>query len=196
MSAPVVPPLPPQAPMRRSRFGSALARALLRLCGWRLAGEFPDVPRLVVIGAPHSSYWDGVLGLLMKVALGADIGIMIKRELLDGPLGMLLRPLGAVPIDRSAATDVVTQMAARFATLPRMWLAITPEGTRKPVTRWKSGFVRIARAAEVPILPVFFDYPHKRFVLGEPVMPSGDDAADMTRIRGLFAGCRGRHRSV
>jgi 1-acyl-sn-glycerol-3-phosphate acyltransferase len=192
----VVPPLPPLAPRIDSRFWPWLCRGLLRMGGWRLLGEFPDVAKLVVIGAPHSSYWDGVWGLLMKVALGVDVNIMIKREVLHSPLGLILRPIGLIAIDRGAATDVVSQMAARFARKPTMWLGITPEGTRKPVVQWKSGFLRIATAAGVPILPVFFDYPGKTFILGKPVYPSGDLVADMAAIRALFRGYHGKYRDT
>jgi 1-acyl-sn-glycerol-3-phosphate acyltransferase len=123
---------------------------------------------------------------------------MIKRELLDSPLGIILRPLGLIPIDRGAATDIVQQMAARFARQERMWLGITPEGTRRRVTQWKSGFLRIAHAANVPILPVFIDYPSKSFTLGQPVILGEDerDEVAMARIRALFRGYRGRHHDV
>ncbi|WP_329743572.1 1-acyl-sn-glycerol-3-phosphate acyltransferase [Dyella sp. A6] len=171
-------------------------RHLLRLSGWRLVGELPDEPRLVVIGAPHSSNWDGVWGLMMKIALNIDVNIMIKREVMDSPLGIILRPLGLIPIDRKAAINIVGQMKKRFAEHERMWLGITPEGTRKAVTQWKSGFLRIAHAADVPILPVFFDYPSKTFTLGTPVRATGDFDADMARIRGLFRNARGKHRNA
>jgi len=192
----VVPPLPPQAPRIDSRFWPWLCRGLLRLSGWRLLGEFPNLPKLIVIGAPHSSYWDGVWGLLMKVAIGVDVNIMIKREVLQSPLGLILRPIGLIAIDRGAATDVVSQMTARFARKPSMWLGITPEGTRKPVTHWKTGFLRIAYAANVPVLPVFFDYPSKTFTLGEPFFPSSDLEADMLAIRALFRGYHGKYRDT
>lgn len=192
----VVPPLPPQAPRIDSRFWPWLCRGLLRLCGWRLLGEFPNLPKLIVIGAPHSSYWDGVWGLLMKVAIGVDVNIMIKREVLQSPLGLILRPIGLIAIDRGAATDVVSQMTTRFARKPSMWLGITPEGTRKPVTLWKTGFLRIAYAANVPVLPVFFDYPSKTFTLGEPFYPSSNLEADMIAIRALFRGYHGKYRDT
>lgn len=194
----VVPPLPPQVPRINSCFWPWLCRGLLRLGGWQLKGELPDMAKLVVIGAPHSSNWDGVWGLLMKVGLGIDISIMIKREVLDSPLGIILRPLGLIPIDRGAATDIVGQMANRFARKERMWLGITPEGTRKKVTHWKSGFLRIARAAKVPILPVFIDYRSKSFTLGIPLTLGAHERDEdaMTRIRALFKDYRGKLHDV
>ena len=196
MREPILPSVPPQVPRLHSRFWPWLMRGVLRLSGWRLLGELPDVPKLIIIGAPHSSYWDGVWGLIMKVALGADIKVMIKREVLDSPLGWILRPLGLIGINRKAAINVVGQMVRRFADHPRMWLGITPEGTRKHVKHWKSGFLRIAREAEVPILPVFLDYPTKTFTLGVPVRATDDTEADMQAIRALFRGYRGKHRNT
>jgi 1-acyl-sn-glycerol-3-phosphate acyltransferase len=196
MSPAILPPVPPQAPRLNSRFWPWLMRGILRLSGWRLLGSLPDVPKLIIIGAPHSSYWDGVWGLLMKIGLGIDVNIMIKREVLDGPLGLVLRPIGMIPINRSAALNVVGQMVQRFGERERMWLGITPEGTRKRVQHWKSGFLRIAREAGVPILPVFIDYPSRTFTLGPLQRATDDHEADMARIRALFRGYRGKHRDT
>jgi 1-acyl-sn-glycerol-3-phosphate acyltransferase len=99
-----------------------------------------------------------------------------------------------VPIDRKAATDAVGQMVARFATRDKMWLGIAPEGTSKPVEQWKSGFLRIARKAGVPIVPIFINYPTKTFTVGALIETTGDTEADMTRIRAMFAGYKGKHR--
>ncbi len=194
MSGLELPAVPPQAPRTGGRFWPWLARVLLRLSGWRLVGTLPDCPKLILIGAPHSSYWDGVWGLMFKVALRLDIKIMIKREVLDGPLGLILKPLGMIGIDRGAAIGVVEQMVEHFRRRPRLWLGITPEGTRRAVTQWKSGFLRIARAADVPILPVFIDYPSKTFTLGPLQQATDDPDADMARIRALFRGYHGKHR--
>ena len=196
MSHPVVPPTPPSAPQLRSRFWPWFSRGVLRLCGWRLAGQLPDVPKLILIGAPHSSYWDGLWGLLMKIGAGIEVNIMIKREVLDGPLGIVLRPIGMIPINRKAALNVVGQMVERFRQRDRMWLGITPEGTRKQVTHWKSGFLRIAHEADVPIQTIFIDYPTKTFTLGPVVRATGDHDADMEKIRTLFAPYRGKHRNA
>src|SRR5690625_313288 len=122
-------PRPSARPTRMPGFADnpwrRACRALLRLGGWSLDGELPDCARLVLIGAPHSSWWDGVWGLLMKVGLGANVHFMIKRELFQGPLGWLLHALGGVPIDRHAAAGVVEQMVARFARSDALWLLIT-----------------------------------------------------------------------
>jgi 1-acyl-sn-glycerol-3-phosphate acyltransferase len=196
VSAPVLPPIPPQAPKLNSRFWPWLSRSLLRLSGWRLLGQLPDVPKVIIIGAPHSSYWDGIWGLMMKIGLGININVMIKREVLDGPLGIILRPIGMIPINRGAALNVVGQMVERFRTHEKMWLGITPEGTRKKVQQWKSGFLRIANEAQVPIQPVFIDYPTKTFTLGPLVHASDNPEADMASIRALFRPYRGKHRNT
>jgi 1-acyl-sn-glycerol-3-phosphate acyltransferase len=196
MSTPMLPPAPPEAPKLKSKFWPWLARCLLRLSGWKLLGELPNERKLIIIGAPHSSYWDGYYGLLMKIGLGVDINIMIKREVLEGPLGIILRPIGMIAINRSAALNVVDQMVQRFREKDRMWLGITPEGTRKKVKQWKSGFLRIAHDANVPIQTLFLDYPSKTFTFG-PVVRATDDAdADMVKIRELFTPYRGKHRNA
>jgi 1-acyl-sn-glycerol-3-phosphate acyltransferase len=195
VSEPILPPVPAQAPQLNSRFWPWLMRCLLRLSGWRLLGQLPDLPKLIIIGAPHSSYWDGVWGLMMKIGLGININIMIKREVLDGPLGIILRPIGLIPINRSAALNVVGQMVKRFEEHERMWLGITPEGTRKHVKQWKSGFLRIAHDANVPVQTLFIDYPSKTFTLGPLVHASDDPDADMTTIRAMFRPYRGKHRN-
>jgi 1-acyl-sn-glycerol-3-phosphate acyltransferase len=188
--------LPPRMPQMRDGWQRALCRFVLRLCGWSLVGEFPDVPRLVLIAAPHSSWWDGVWGLLMKVAIGADVHFMAKQELFRGPLGGLLRRLGGMAIDRATTKGVVEQMIDQFAHRDALWLGIAPEGTRKPVTRWKSGFWHIAHDAGVPVLPVYFHYPDKVIGVGPPFDTSDDMEADLLRLRAFYAPFKGKHRDV
>ena len=109
---------------------------MLRLCGWSLVGEFPDVPRAVLIAAPHSSWWDGVWGLLMKVGIGADVQFMGKQELFRGPLGSLLRRLGGMPIDRGAAKGMVEQMVDQFRQREASGWASPPKAR---ASRWHAG---------------------------------------------------------
>ena len=180
----------PQDPRRR------LCGWILERGGWHMAGAFPDLPRAVLIAAPHSSWWDGVWGLLFKVALGIDIAFMGKRELFRGPLGWLLRQLGGFPIERQAAHGLVEQVARRFDSERRFWIGIAPEGTRKPVARWRSGFWHIARSAGVPIVPVAFDYPSRSIVVGAPFTPGPDLEADLAALRAFYAPFRGRTRGI
>ena len=188
--------LPPHMPHLRDGLRRRLCRSVLHLCGWSLVGEFPDTPKLVLIVAPHSSWWDGIWGLLMKTAIGADVHFMGKRELFRGPLGALLRKLGGIPIDRSADMGVVEQMTARFDQPQALWLGIAPEGTRRHVPQWKSGFWRIAHDAGVPIFPAAFNYPDKTIRLGPLLHTTNDMAADTARLRAFYAPFQGKYHGV
>ena len=187
-------PLPPNAPRTPSnRFTRALGRAILRLGGWRMVGAFPDIPKLVLIGAPHSSNWDGIWGFAAKLALGLDLKVLGKHQLFWWPLGVLLRGLGVIAVDRTAAHGVVDQAAALLRTNDKFWFGLAPEGTRKPVERWKPGFWKIAKAAGVPILPAYFHYPDRIIGVG-PLFEAGDDMqADIDRIRAWYRPWQGKH---
>lgn len=191
-----LPAMPPSAPQFRQNAWRRLCAALLQACGWRLVGELPDRSKLVLIAAPHSSWWDGVWGLLCRSALGLDVSFMAKRELFAGPLGWLLRRAGGIPIERSQSSGVVEQMTDRFASRERLWLGIAPEGTRKRVTKWKNGFWHIAHKAGVPILPVYFDYPSRTIGLGPLFEPTDDIAADLAALHAFYAPWRGKHRGT
>jgi len=188
--------LPAQMPRLPDSWQRKACRALLRLCGWRLVGSFPDAPKAVLIVAPHSSWWDGVWGLMLKAGIGADVHFMGKQELFRGPLGSLLRRLGGMPVDRNATKGVVEQMVEQFQKRERFWLGIAPEGTRKSVTRWKSGFWHIAHEAGVPIVTAWFNYPDKTIGIGPLFETSGDMAADLQRLRAFYAPFKGKHRNV
>jgi 1-acyl-sn-glycerol-3-phosphate acyltransferase len=189
--------LPPNVPRTPSRpWLRKLARGLLRLGGWRMVGRFPDLEKVVLIGAPHSSNWDGIWGYLAKFALGLDLHVLAKRELFWWPLGTVLRRLGVIPVDRAAARGLIEQVVERFEREERFWLGIAPEGTRKRVERWKPGFWKIASAAGVPVLPAYFHYPDKVIGIGEPFQLSGDMDADIARIRAWYAPWQGKHHGV
>lgn len=186
--------LPPNAPrLRRNALGRTLGRTILRLGGWRMVGAFPDIPKLVLIGAPHSSNWDGVWGFAAKLALGLDIRILGKQELFWWPLGTILGWLGVIAVDRQAAHGVVEQLAARIVEADRLWFGLAPEGTRKPVQRWKTGFWKIAHAADVPVLPAYFHYPDKIIGIGPPFVLSDDMDADLSRIRTWYRPWQGKY---
>lgn len=193
----IVLPLPPNAPrLRPNRFTRWLGRTILKAGGWRMVGAFPDIPKLVLIGAPHSSNWDGIWGFAAKLAIGLDLKVLGKRELFWWPLGALLAWLGVIAVDRSAAHGVVEQLAQRMGQSDRFWFGLTPEGTRKPVERWKSGFWKIAKAAGVPVLPAYFHYPERIIGVGPLFHLTDDMAADMARIRSWYRPWQGKHHGV
>ena len=193
----VVLPLPPRAPrVEDNPFARWLGRTILRLGGWRMEGEFPDLPRLVLIGAPHSSNWDGLWGLAAKLALGLDLRILGKHQLFWWPLSLLLDRLGVIAVNRDAAQGVTEQAAAMIRAGDRYWFGLAPEGTRKPVPRFKYGFWKIAKGAGVPVLPAYFDYPRKVIGIGPPFELGDDMDADIRRIQQWYAPWRGKNRSV
>ena len=194
---PVVPPVPANVPhVGGSGFVRWLGRTVLRLGGWRVVGPIPDLRKAVVIAAPHSSNWDGLWGLAAKMALGIEARILGKDKLFWWPLGTVLRRLGVVPLDRSSPQGTVGQAVAMIQGSERIWFALAPEGTRKPVKEWKSGFIRIARMAQVPIVPAYFHYPDKVIGFGAPFHTSGDDAADMAAVRRWYRPWIGRNRGT
>ena len=189
-------PLPPQVPRAGRGRAQRLAQWLLERAGWKLSGQFPDAPRVIVLGAPHSSWWDGIWGLLVVIAIDVDMAILGKRELFFWPLSSLLRWIGVMPVDRGATNGIVGQMTERFAQHERLWIGIAPEGTRKKMAKWKTGFWHVARAANVPVLPIAFHYPDKLITVGELFETSVDVDADIARLREFYLPFQGKHRGI
>jgi 1-acyl-sn-glycerol-3-phosphate acyltransferase len=188
---PEVPVLGPSVPQRGNALSRALGRAGLALLRFRFEGKIPDVPRLVMIVAPHTSNWDFVVGVCAKLALGLRGRFMAKHTLFRGPFGWVLRWLGGIPVDRRAPGGTVESAIDEMRAARQLYLVVTPEGTRKRTPAWKSGFYRIAQAAGVPILPVAFDY-RKRAISFAPIFqPSGDYEADLPALRASFEASMG-----
>ncbi len=193
---PVVPALPPNAPRQGNALARAFGRTILRLGGWRIEGEFPDLERFVIIVAPHSSAWDAFWGIAGLLALGVRITFMAKAEAFRGPLGWLLRRIGGVPVDRQQAQGAVEQAVARLQMPGPTWFLLAPEGTRKRVEHWKSGFWHIASNAQVPVMQAAFHYPEKTMVLGPLLTPGPDLDTDMARVREWYRPWVGKHRGT
>lgn len=173
-------------PRRGGPITRAFGRLFLRLLGWRIVGALPDVPKLVVIAAPHRSNWDFVVGLAAKFAMGLDASFLGKHTLFRPPFGALFRFWGGIPVDRTSSNDTVAQVVAQFAARSQLVLAIAPEGTRKPGASWKTGFWHIARGARVPILPVAFDRA-RRVIHFLPVVEPYDLEADLRALKARYA---------
>jgi 1-acyl-sn-glycerol-3-phosphate acyltransferase len=158
---------------------AALARLILKVCGWK-EGKTPplEVKQLVCIAAPHTSNWDYVWMMLYVQMWGMKIRWMGKQSLFEGPLGPLLKLTGGIGIDRSKANNTVDAMAAEFQTHDHLWLVIPAAGTRGRKDYWKSGFYAIAAAAGVPICPAVLDY-DKREARFEPLIDSSGSVGEV-----------------
>jgi len=170
----------------------SIARLILRLGGWTMVGEVPPLARAVFIAAPHTSNWDGFWFLAYKLALNVEVRFLAKDTLFWWPLGPVLSAMGALPIDRRDAATIVPQLVAAFAASDHLFLALAPEGTRKRVPYWKTGFYRIAKAAGVPIVLAFIDYRQKRLGIG-PTLPDDTTMADdLATIQAFYAQFKGK----
>lgn len=170
-----------------------LARKILQLSGWTMSSGAPDVPKAVIIAAPHTSNWDGFWAMTYIVAVRLDVKFFAKRSLFWFPLGNVLRLLGGVPLDRGRAGSAVDQAVELFEQNDSVYFGLAPEGTRADVPYWKSGFYRIAVAADVPVVPGFLDFGTRRIGFGAAITLSGDQDADLEKFRAVYEDIKGRH---
>jgi 1-acyl-sn-glycerol-3-phosphate acyltransferase len=168
------------------------ARLILWLGGWQAVGDIPDEPKAVFIAAPHTSNWDGIWALTYKVAVGLDIKYFGKESLFWFPLGSLLRGLGGIPLDRSRAGSAVQQAVSMFEKEDSFYFGLAPEGTRALSDGWKTGFYRIAKAANVPVFLGILDFDNKRIGITGRVDLTDDMDADLKYIADFYADIKGR----
>lgn len=196
--ASIILPMPPQAPRAGTRaWERRVATWVLRAGGWRMRGALPDLPKAVLIAAPHSSNWDGIWIYFAATAMGLDISILGKEVLFKIPvLSFVLRRYGGIPAVAAVGDTMFDQTVRLLQQSDRCWVGIAPEGTRKQVARWRIGFWKIASAADVPIVPVYLHYPDK--VIG--VMPvfhtSGNMQADIAQLRESYRPWQGKHHGI
>lgn len=163
-----------------------------KLMGWQLVGDFPQVAKAVFIVVPHTSWLDFFLGLLVRRVWQEEINFIGKKSLFKFPFGWYFKWMGGAAIDRSKSSDAVSAIANVFREKKKFRLALSPEGTRKKVTEWKTGFYYIAKAAGVPIVMVAFDYGKKRIVISKPHVPTADKEEDFKLYKSFFKGVNGK----
>jgi 1-acyl-sn-glycerol-3-phosphate acyltransferase len=180
-------------PLRHSPALRALGRVALRLAGWRIVGELPSIPKFVIVVAPHTSNWDFPIGVAAMFALDLDVTWLGKDSLFRGPHARVLRWLGGRPVKRDAPEGLVAEVAAAVRDESRFILALAPEGTRRRVDQWKTGFYRIAEAAGVPIVPVWLDWQRHEIGIGHPLMPAGAMEAEVAALQSQYHPQMARH---
>lgn len=170
----------------RNALAEALGHAVFRLMGWRIEGQLPPLDKFVVIGAHHTSNWDFVLFIAAKFILRLNARWFGKHSIFRWPFGALMRYWGGIPIRRHLKLNTVEQAIEAFAEHRQFILVLSPEGTRRKVERWKSGFYHIAWGAGVPIVPAALDFQHRRIVIGAPFQPTGNEEADLRQLLAFY----------
>jgi 1-acyl-sn-glycerol-3-phosphate acyltransferase len=176
-----------------ARMVRAVLLFLYKRRGWRAVGVPPAKHRFVMIAAPHTSNWDFPYYLGLTQTLGVHTHFMAKKSLFRWPFAGFMDQVGGVPVDRSAAKDMVDQMIAEFARRDDFVLTIAPEGTRDQVKAWRTGFYRIACGAGVPILCGYMDYATLTGGIGPIIVPTGDYDTDMVPVFAFYKSITGKH---
>jgi 1-acyl-sn-glycerol-3-phosphate acyltransferase len=176
-----------------SRLLEALILRFFRAMGWTATAVRPLPRKAVIIAAPHTSNWDFIYYIGLTRELGIETSFMAKRQLFRWPLGNFMREMGGVEVNREKGGNYVQAMIDEFNRRDDFLLTIAPEGTRKSVGQWKTGFYHIALGAKVPMIIGMMDYAKKSGGLGIAIMPTGDYAADMAKVEEFYRSCTPRH---
>lgn len=168
-------------------------RILTRWMGFKIDVDQPIPPKFIIALAPHTSNWDFVIAILYRRAFGVKCQFMIKKAWFFWPLGYLMRAIGGIPVERGKRTNLIDQMVKVARESKTFGLTITPEGTRKPVRKWKQGFYQIGLKADLPILLFKLDYEKKLITCNKTIRPNGNVDEQMKEIKAYYKDCKGKH---
>jgi 1-acyl-sn-glycerol-3-phosphate acyltransferase len=172
----------------------ALSKWILKTLRWKILGAetLLSIPKFIIIAAPHTSNWDFPLGLLVRKASSLDlVKYLGKSSLFKWPFGWIFKSLGGFPVDRSKSTNMVQSYVDVFNRYERFAIVLAPEGTRRKVDHFKTGFYFIAKGAKVPIIPCQFDWEHREVRFLEPFIPTDDAERDLDYLESLFKNVKG-----
>ncbi|KAF7774400.1 hypothetical protein PCIT_a0836 [Pseudoalteromonas citrea] len=178
--------IPKTIPRTHSPIGRFLGSTILKVLGWRIKGAFPNEAKFIAAVAPHTSNWDFVIAIAVKLKLGLRVKFLGKHSIFVGPFGYLLKKMGGIAIDRRAAHGVVEQITQQFNQQDALVLGIAPEGTRKYAPHWKTGFLHMANAANVPVVPMLLDYRSKTFFVLPVLTVNNNIDYELTRVKKQF----------
>jgi 1-acyl-sn-glycerol-3-phosphate acyltransferase len=167
---------------------------LCRLLGWKIINDFPHhLDKYIIIAGPHTSNWDFPLAVSAKFAKKLKVSFIGKHTLFNPPFGFLFRALGGQPVDRTKSTNLVDSIIDVFNKEDKFVFALSPEGTRKKVSKWKTGFYHVALGANVPIVMATLDFGRKQVLIEEPYYPTGDKAVDFAHFHNFFKDVQGKN---
>ena len=169
----------------------------IKILGWKIVGNTnfskDTVKKAVIIGAPHTSNIDFFVSLFLRKITGVKTNFIVKKELFTWPLGLYFKAIGGFPIDRTSGQDKVKAIAKLFLNKKEFRLSLSPEGTRKKVDKWKTGFYYIAKEANVPIIMFTFDFKNKQNNISEPFYPTDNMEDDINKMREFYKGIVGKN---
>ncbi len=164
-----------------------------KILGWKFVGAFPkELKKCVIIGAPHTSWHDFYLGVFFRDIQDISLNFVGKKSLFDSVFGWFFRAMGGFPVDRSKRTNLVDAIVDIFHEKEEFRLAISPEGTRKKVEQWKTGFYYIAKGANVPVVMITFDFGQKQIAISEPYFLTEDKEKDFEYFHKFYDGVLGK----
>ena len=164
-----------------------IARFIWWLIGWKVIGDLPwHEKKYIIIVAPHSSNWDFIIGILARTIVGFDSKFLGKKSLFKAPFGWFFKLMGGYPVDRSKSTNLVDQVVNIYNEHDKFVISIAPEGTRKNVGEWKTGFYHIAVGAKIPIVRSMIDWNKKQVQFFEPFWTTGNIEEDIIKLKSVF----------
>ncbi len=165
-----------------------------RLMGWKISGAFDtNIKKCVIAVMPHTCNLDFFIGLLVRGIVNQEMNFVGKKELFVFPFGYYFKSIGGAPLDRTGGKNLVDSIVDIFNSRTVFRLGIAPEGTRKKVTELRTGFYYIALKANVPIIPVAFDFGNKEVKIGQPIYLTGNFDVDMNHYLAHYKGVKGKY---
>ncbi len=185
----IMQPPPGERPPTLPRWAKWIAAPIMWVFGWKYGGGLPNIPKMVIIGVPHTTNWDGFWYLVITAYMRLRTNVIMKAEIARTPfVGWVFKKFGGIPVERSTSNNLVTQMAAEIAKRETIAIVIAPEGTRKRAEYWHAGFYWIAHRAHIPIVLAAIDYSIKSLDFLATIQTTGDIDADFRVIASLYEG--------
>ena len=176
---------------KRSLLLRKIARFGINISGWTIKGMVPDEERIVIIAAPHTSNWDFVLAMLAIFGLNIKLRWLGKHSIFKPGFKIFFKWLGGIPVYRDNPSNLIDNVVKIVKREKSIVIAMTPEGTRKKVKRWKTGFLRIAKQTHSKILLISIDAPTKSIEIGRIFNPTGNSEDDLAFIQKYYSSFRG-----